>query len=273
MQFFRARILWLLGLVLMLTAQAGTLVQFRTPLGDIELELFDRDKPITVENFLRYARGGVWTNMIVHRWVPGFVIQGGGIFITNRATAQPAFAAVPTFGIIKNEYSAGRTLSNTYGTIAMARSQAVDSATSQWFINLGDNSSLDNDNGGFTVFGRVVGGTNVLNRFNKTTIENGVFRVNLGAPLNELPILSATATYEDLVYVDVSLLNVRVTRNGPATRITWNSIKDRPNLVEFTTAFPPNWQRLAHVTGTGNSMSIDDPVSDPARFYRVQVEY
>ena len=121
-----------------------------TPLGDIPVELYPNMAPQTVANFQAYADSGDWDGSLVHRSVPGFVIQGGGF----REVAG-AYAAIPTDPPVPNEPC----LSNTAGTIAMARvGGQPNSATSQWFINLADNTSLDAVDGGFTAFGRVVGG-------------------------------------------------------------------------------------------------------------------
>ncbi len=148
---------------------AGTLAQFRTVFGDIEVELYDRDKPVTVQNFIRYVENGAYQNEFAHRLVPGFVIQGGGFTITNRGTTNAQFVAVPSFPAITNEFGVGRPFSNVFGTIAMAKLGGnTNSATSQWFFNLADNTFLDaNDtNNLFVVFGHVVRGTNVLSIYN-----------------------------------------------------------------------------------------------------------
>ena len=259
---------------------AGTLAQFRTTLGTIDVELFDQDKPVTVQNFLRYVQAGAYTNMILHRGVSGFIIQGGGIFITNRTTA-PAFAYVPTYPPITNEINVGRFISNTYGTIAMAKTSDPNSATSQFFFSLANNStSLDNplNSGGFTVFGRVVGGTNVLNLLNPTAQNTTIKLFNLGGVLAELPVLAsanpAALSVSDLLFVDVSLLNVRVTATNGAQFITWSSVSNRNNIVEFTTNFPPVWQSLTNVAGNGTNGVFTDPYDGSARrFYRVRVDY
>jgi cyclophilin family peptidyl-prolyl cis-trans isomerase len=121
-----------------------------TPLGDIPVQLYPNMAPQTVANFQAYADNGDWDGSLVHRSVPGFVIQGGGF----REVAG-AYAAIPTDPPVPNEPC----LSNTAGTIAMARiGGQPNSATSQWFINLQNNPSLDSVDGGFTAFGRVVGG-------------------------------------------------------------------------------------------------------------------
>src|SRR5215471_5477987 len=101
-------------LLLSFTSQAGTLAQFRTVFGDMELELYDQDKPVTVQNFIRYVQTGAYTNCFSHRLVPGFVVQSGGFTLSNHTTVYP----VPTFPPITNEFGVGRRFSNIYGTIA-----------------------------------------------------------------------------------------------------------------------------------------------------------
>ncbi len=256
-------------------APAGTLAQFRTPIGTLDVELYDQDKPITVRNFIRYVQAGAYTNMFLHRWVPGFIIQGGGFFVTNRFTA-PSIPDVRAFAPILNEYNGDARFSNLYGTIAMAKLGGdPNSATSQWFFNLANNAAnLDTQNGGFTVFGRVIGGTNVLNRFNSTATTNGVFSANIGGALTQLPVLNAQPSYDDLIYVDISLLNVRVSATNGTRFITWNSVSNRLNSVEYTTVFPPVWQSLTNLTGNGTDRVFVDLAADSARrFYRVRVDY
>ena len=116
---------------------------------------------------------------------------------------------------------------------------------------------------------------NVLDRFNNTSRTNGIFRTNLGGPLNHLPILSTNVTYDDLVYVDISLLSIRVeTLSNGSRQISWNSASNVLNQVEFTTKFPPVWQLLTSTNGSGGVVSVTDSSLDEAqRFYRVRVEY
>ena len=121
----------------------------QTPLGNIPLELYPNTAPQTVANFRAYADGGDWNGALIHRSVPSFVIQGGGF-----REVSGAYQTIPTDPPVPNEPC----LSNTTGTIAMARvGGQPNSATSQWFVNLANNTSLDSVDGGFTAFGRVVG--------------------------------------------------------------------------------------------------------------------
>ena len=125
--------------------------------------LFDQEgqgAPLTVQNFLNYVNDGDYVNTIIHRSVPGFIVQGGGFTVDGLANVldNPASAigVIPADPPVVNEFSAER--SNLRGTIAMAKLGGnPDSATNQWFFNLADNSdNLDNQNGGFTVFGEVL---------------------------------------------------------------------------------------------------------------------
>lgn len=131
-------------------AQA-TMVRLHTVLGPVDIDLLDAEAPLTVANFLGYVRSGAYANSFIHRSMPGFVIQGGGYTWSDANGA----IKVPAGPAVKNEFSSTR--SNVRGTIAMAKVGGnPDSATTEWFFNLADNASnLDNQNGGFTVFGRV----------------------------------------------------------------------------------------------------------------------
>jgi peptidyl-prolyl cis-trans isomerase A (cyclophilin A) len=176
---------------------AATTVRFDTSLGSFDVELFDTTAPITVANFLDYLNDGDYVDSFVHRSVPGFVIQGGGFRVVSGAVQ-----AVPTEPPIQNEFDA----SNLRGTIAMARvAGQVNSATSQWFVNLGDNSALDSVDEGFTVFGEVIGdGMDVVDAI--AALE----RVNAGGVFSTLPVLDdypGTGTVLPyLVFTDVSIV-------------------------------------------------------------------
>ncbi len=157
-------------------------MQFRTVFGDVEVELYDQDKPVTVQNFLNYIESGRYQNEIAHRLVPGFVLQGGGFTLSNNVIGQ-----VSTLAPITNEFGVGRQFSNVYGTIAMAKLGGnTNSATSQWFFNLTNNAFLDapDANDFFVVFGHVIAGTNVLNIFNAFQNYTGTQQSNLVANID-----------------------------------------------------------------------------------------
>jgi cyclophilin family peptidyl-prolyl cis-trans isomerase len=267
----------------LLPVRAGTLAQFRTVFGDIEVELYDQDKPVTVQNFIRYVQSDAWRDMFVHRCDTNFVIQGGGYSVANRGTTNPFIAQVTNYGSIVNEFGAGRRFSNVYGTLSMAKLAGnTNSASSQWFFNLNANTFLDtpDTNNFFTVFGHVVRGTNVLNvfkTFSRSTPTNVIadLRFDLGVAFGEMPLLTTNATFNDLIYVDVSLLNIQVRRTSNGVpEISWNSVSNQLNHVEFTLGFPPDWQLLASTNGTGGTMQVADPTATELfRFYRVRVDY
>jgi cyclophilin family peptidyl-prolyl cis-trans isomerase len=125
-----------------------------TTLGDIVVELFEEEAPFSSANFRQYAAEGFFDNTVFHRVIPNFMIQGGGM--TENMSAKSTSAPV------KNEAADGR--KNLRGTLAMARTGRVDSATSQFFINLRDNGFLDHGGRdyGYAVFGRVSGGMDVV---------------------------------------------------------------------------------------------------------------
>ena len=137
-------------------------VTMETSMGTITLELDDAKAPETVANFVQYAQDGHYDGTIFHRVIDGFMIQGGGFTkdMNQKETREP----------IRNEAMNG--LKNLRGTIAMARTMVVDSATSQFFINLVDNSFLDFQNPtpqgfGYAVFGKVVDGMDVVDQIAK----------------------------------------------------------------------------------------------------------
>lgn len=141
-------------------------VTIHTSKGDIRLELYPKESPISVENFLQYAKDGFYDGTIFHRVISHFMIQGGGMTVNMERK--------PTREQIVNEADNG--LKNLRGTVAMARTNDINSATSQFFINVEVNGALDHvskENSrswGYAVFGRVVGGMDVVDdiRFVKT---------------------------------------------------------------------------------------------------------
>jgi peptidyl-prolyl cis-trans isomerase A (cyclophilin A) len=149
-------------------AAKTTTVVMKTNLGSIEIELFDDKAPITVKNFLSYVEKEAYNGTIFHRVIKGFMIQGGGF--------GPDLEKRPTDPPIKNEADNG--LKNEVGTIAMARTGVVDSATSQFFINTVDNKGLDHAGPGprfgYAVFGKVTSGMDVVRKIEASaTRRNG----------------------------------------------------------------------------------------------------
>jgi len=157
------------------------MVIFSTSMGDITIELFHEKAPITVANFLQYVDEGFFDGTIFHRVIPGFVIQGGGHSQDMRSKE--------THAPIKNEADNGER--NLRGTLSMARTSEVDSATSQFFINLKDNTALDHGQRdfGYAVFGRVTQGMDVVDRIAAVrTTSRGPHR---DVPIDPVIVLSA----------------------------------------------------------------------------------
>jgi len=286
-----ARVLGLLGglLVAAMPAVAGTTATLKSSVGDMEIEFYDDDKPVTVSNFLKYVASGRFNGMFWQRWDTaggGFVVQAGGYRISNE-NAQQHFRTVQTYGQIVNEYKVGRTLSNTYGTIAMARlSGGVNSATSQWFINLGDNAFLDNVDEGFTVFARVISGFPVLERFKKAPGTDGLFITELGPGynafneliyMNQLPVREVAPQQYDVIYLEVANLRRDFqlsVQSAPSGRsVGWKSVAGASNVIEVSDALPGTWTQLGKVVGTGAIMTLADPSTLPVRYYRARVDY
>src|SRR5262249_22117032 len=165
-----------------------------TSAGPINVELFDKQAPRTVANFLNYVNNSRYASTIFHRLVntpTPFVLQGGGFQFTANPT--PSLNAVATDPAVQNEFG----ISNTQGTLAMAKLGGdPNSATSQFFFNLGNNSSnLDTQNGGFTVFGKIVGASDqaVLNTLASATVKdesNG----NANSPFSQIPLNNYNGT-------------------------------------------------------------------------------
>ena len=178
-------------------AQANPVACFTSNMGQFCIELFETQTPVTTANFLQYIHSDAYKNGILHRSMPGFVIQGGGFKIVNGASGD-SLVPVNTFSPIVNEFK----ISNTRGTVAMAKlPDKPNSATSQWFVNLADNSAnLDHQNGGFTVFGRVIfDGMAVFDAIEKLPVRN------LGGNLTNAPLKDfdgSHAALSNLVKID-----------------------------------------------------------------------
>jgi peptidyl-prolyl cis-trans isomerase A (cyclophilin A) len=155
-------------------------ILLKTSKGDIELVLDNQKAPVSTRNFIDYVKKGYYDKTIFHRVIPGFMIQGGGVVVQDGKMQQKVTEAP-----IKNEADNG--LRNLRGTISMARTDEKDSATSQFFINVVDNSSLDHGslNVGYAVFGKVVKGMDVVDRISQVETNDSV-------PIIPIEIWSAT---------------------------------------------------------------------------------
>ncbi|BAQ61963.1 alkaline phosphatase [Geminocystis sp. NIES-3708] len=186
--------------------------------GEINIVLFDQPgqgAPITVNNFIKYANDGDYINTIIHRSIANFIIQGGGFTVNNLRVGN-----VPADAPIVNEFSPNR--SNTRGTIAMAKlGNNPNSATNQWFFNLGNNASnLDNQNGGFTVFGQVLPGNNLttIDAIASLPVVNGS---NINAAFTDLPV--------NIFNVDVN--NIQINEDDDFVRFEDIFINNLPELT------------------------------------------
>ena len=186
----------LVGLVLATIAagpaggKGNPMVVLSTSLGDIKVELYPDKAPVTVKNFLDYVKAGYYDGTVFHRVIPGFMVQGGGLtpdMQDKREGQRPP---------IKNEGDNG--LKNETGTLAMARTSVPDSATSQFFINVKDNSFLDRANAGdkvgYAVFGRVVDGMDVVRKIEQ--VKTATKGPHQNVPVDAVVIKSAKVVNE-----------------------------------------------------------------------------
>jgi peptidyl-prolyl cis-trans isomerase A (cyclophilin A) len=173
-----ATLVFAAGLAMAQAPAANPKVLFKTSKGDITIELYPAKAPITVKNFLDYVAAKHYDGLLFHRVIPGFMIQGGGYTedMHERATQAP----------IKNE--SGNGLKNARGSVAMARSQDLNSATSQFYINLVDNFRLDEMK--YCSFGKVVAGMEVVDAI--AAVPTGNKGGHQNVPREPVTIISAT---------------------------------------------------------------------------------
>lgn len=150
-----------------MTEEKNPQVVMETSMGNVKIELFQDKAPISVRNFLSYVKEGYYDGLIFHRVIKNFMVQGGGLDV-DMQTKKTKFA-------IKNEATNG--LKNTRGTLAMARTSMVDSATSQFFVNVVDNAFLDHtgktpDRFGYAVFAQVIEGMDVVDAIREVKTGN-----------------------------------------------------------------------------------------------------
>jgi peptidyl-prolyl cis-trans isomerase A (cyclophilin A) len=210
-------------------SHAGTVVRFETVMGNFDLQLFDAVMPRTVQNFLHYVTSDKYDGSVVHRnsdtsdpVLRDFVIQGGGYYLHDPVPPGTTitFSNVDTIAPIADEPGGGVAgPSNLRGTIAMAKS-GPNTVTSQWFINQGNNSFLDNparSDGGFSAFGAVLGnGMTVVDAIGDLPIPSN-FGFSIGSPFNDLPLRNFTGNSISQIRVanTVTVNNVRVLNLAP----------------------------------------------------------
>ncbi|VXA53676.1 peptidyl-prolyl cis-trans isomerase precursor (PPIase) (Rotamase) [Acinetobacter proteolyticus] len=159
---------------------ANTMVDMKTSMGNIEIELFDDKAPVSAKNFESYVKSNFYTGTIFHRVIPGFMVQGGGLDanMIEKTTKAP----------IVNESSNG--LKNTRGTLAMARTSNPNSASSQFFINVADNNFLNKSpmDAGYAVFGKVTKGMDIVDKIVNVPTAN--YGMHQNVPKQPIKIIS-----------------------------------------------------------------------------------
>jgi len=243
------------------------LVRFHTDLGDIDVALLQDVAPANVANLLGYVNSQAYNNSFVHRSVPGFIVQGGGYkFVNNQV------AAIPGGSPVVNEFH----VSNKRGTLAMAKlGNDPNSATNQWFFNLVDNSSnLDNQNGGFTVLGRIINGTGL------TTIDTiaTVPIYNAGSPFDSLPLrnyVRGNIQDANLVHViwikQIPQVAALTHPNATTVHVQGKGAPSTAYQLQSSAASPASstFTNLVMVTADASgNLSYDDTSSGTKKFYR-----
>ncbi len=239
-------------LILADSARAETIVTVTTQFGSFDIEMLESDAPLTVQNFLGYVNRGDYNGTFIHRSVPGFVIQGGGYtYVASNNTAPH----IPTQDPVVNEFK----VSNTRGTVAMAKlGNDPDSATSEWFVNLADNSSnLDNQNGGFTVFGRVINnGMDVVDQI------AALDRADLGGAFSTTPVVNFNGTITEEIFITIT---ATVKASGPdfdgdGIIDADDTDDDNDGVADTEDAFPfdASETKDSDSDGTGDNADTDD---------------
>ena len=182
-----------IGLLLFFSSKEANkeinVVTFETTLGSITIELFEKDAPITTQNFIDYVESGFYNGTLFHRIIPGFVIQGGGL--------EQGLSDKDNNASIKNEANNGQ--KNLKWTLSMARTSDPHSATSQFFINLENNPSLDHTSEtpqgwGYAVFGTVIDGFDTVEKI--ASVETGNVGNHQDVPLEDILVISSKITKE-----------------------------------------------------------------------------
>lgn len=203
----------------------ATIVQIQTSYGNIEVNLFDKSTPKTVANFLSYIEDSAYDNSIIHRSISGFISQGGGYYFDS----ENNLIEVTEKGSITNE----PVYSNVRGTIAMAKiGGRANSATSQWFINLADNSTnLNSQNSGFTAFGQVTdAGMVIMDSIAAVSV------TNKGGAYTSIPLenTSGGITQENAVVIDTIVVTDTTVESAADLEPVINPVDNSTNSSNFS---------------------------------------
>ncbi|MFL6515637.1 MAG: peptidylprolyl isomerase [Chthoniobacterales bacterium] len=275
------------GLVVLLLATAASqslfgqlvgtnpVVRFHTDLGDIDVVLLQDIAPSNVANFLRYVKRGDYDNSFIHRSPPNFVVQGGGFkWVNNQAVA------IATDPPVINEFH----VSNRRGTLAMAKVAGdPNSATSQWFFNEADANadppiSLDTQNGGFTVFGRIFTGAGLTTLdtiaavpvyvfqapFDQVPLRNGYVYPGPIADINLVHVIWVKVVPQIVAVTHPTATTIHVQGRGVASTTYKLFMSSSPVGSTFTTS-------VNVTTGTQGNFNYDDNNPGTKKFYRVAI--
>jgi cyclophilin family peptidyl-prolyl cis-trans isomerase len=265
------RIFWALTLFMLLVASVAAgppIARFQSVLGDFDVILDPVAAPISVTNFATYANRGTYDTTIIHRSTTGNpldiqVVQGGGFeLVTNTIVPVATDPPIPL--------EAG--VANARGTIAMARGDNLNSATSQWYFNVTDNPGLDFS---YTVFGRVLGsGISVVDAIGALTVYNA--STILGPTFAQLPLFGPSLVSGNLVLINSvrveSFAITNITRSGNTTELSWTALStNTPVRIERTDNLTGgSWTPIATNVTTGTFTDTNAPAG--ATFYRLVIE-
>lgn len=242
----------------------GSVVRLATTNGNVDLMLYDSVKPVTVQNFLGYVTRGDYDGTLVHRTTnqqdTGLtVVQGGGYFQPGRTDGQQGFSHITTQAAIPNEFTTNGVRSNVRGTIAMAKTSDPNSATSEWFVNITDNSTaLDStsNSGGFTVFGEVIDNTIT----NADAIQQ-LPKYNFGSPFGQLPLRNYTQEDFDAATPVTENNTVNINTASVLPEATYTASSSNEALVtaavtgnQLTLTYVPDQIGSADITVTGTGL-------------------
>jgi cyclophilin family peptidyl-prolyl cis-trans isomerase len=260
----------LAALVISATHAGPPIARFQSVLGDFDVVLDPEAAPISVSNFAAYANRGDYTDTVIHRsttYNPATIqiVQGGGFFVANNTFPNTIPAQAPI--VLETNRS------NVRGTIAMARTPLPDSATSQWFFNLIDNTPLDpgTPSGGYAVFGDVLGqGMRVVDRIGSAPVYN--LTNQLGLAFSELPLVDGNMLiiFPEIRVETFAITNI--TRTGNTTELRWTALStNTPVRIERTDNLAGgSWTPIATNVTTGTFTDTNAPAG--ATFYRLVTE-
>lgn len=240
--------------IFLIDGVTGTIARFDTIRGLINVELFDAQAPVGVPNFLAYVDLGRYDDTLIHRSMPGFVIQGGGFRVPNPATDYPP--RVDAFNPIVNESG----IANTRGTLAWARTSELNSATSEWFFNLVDNAFLDDIASPYAVFGRVIGNSilvvDALAAIPNYDADGVSFNV-----LNNFPLINPVMARENFVIINkVRTIPIYPTQGRIDSALTFTVSSSNTDLVTPTVEYAS--LRLAFQAGQAGTATITVQCAD-----------